>query len=64
MQEDFEVEHSHARVLRQGDGSFILQSEDRATFEVLDAYGGDSQKTGQVRRQVTRFANRLVGLGP
>ena len=48
MQEDFEVEHSHARVLRQGDGSFILQSEDRATFEVLDADGGDSQKTGQV----------------
>ena len=48
MQEDFEVEHSHARVLRQGDGSFILQSDDRATFEVLDADGGDSQKTGQV----------------
>ena len=48
MQEDFEVEHSHARLLRQADGSFILQSEDRATFEVLDADGGDSQKTGQV----------------
>ena len=47
MQEDFEVEHSHARVLRQGDGSFILQSEDRATFEVLDANGGDSQKQGR-----------------
>ena len=46
--EDFEVEHSHAQLLRQGDGSFILQSEDRATFEVLDADGGDSQKTGQV----------------
>ena len=46
--EDLEVEHIHARVLRQGDGSFILQSEDRATFEVLDADGGDSQKTGQV----------------
>ena len=37
MKEDFEVEHSYARVLRQGDGSFILQSEERATFEVLDA---------------------------
>ena len=48
MKEDFEVDHSHARVLRQVDGSFILQSEDRATFEVLDADGGDSQKTGQV----------------
>ena len=48
MQEDFEVAHSHARVLRQEDGSFILQSENRATFEVLDADGGDSQKTGQV----------------
>ena len=64
MQEDFEVEHSHARVLRQGDGSFILQSEDRATFEVLDADGGDSQKTGQVGCQVTRFTNRLGWPGP
>ena len=48
MLEDLEVEHSHAWVLWQGDGSFILQSEDRASFEVLDAYGGDSQKTGLV----------------
>jgi hypothetical protein len=30
--EDSEVEHIHARILRQADGSFILQVEDCATF--------------------------------
>ena len=39
---DSEVEHIHARVLRQADGSFILQAEDRATFQAVSSEDGST----------------------
>ena len=47
--EDSEVEHIHARVLRQADGSFILQAEDHATFQVVPSEDGTVQTTDSTR---------------
>jgi hypothetical protein len=49
--EDPEVEHIHARVLRQTDGSFILQAEDRATFQIVPSEDGSTQTTDKAALQ-------------
>ena len=49
--EDSEVEHIHARVLRQADGSFILQAEDRATFQAVSSEDGSTQTTDKAALQ-------------
>ena len=49
--EDPEVEHIHARVLRQADGSFILQAEDHATFQAVSSEDGSTQTTDKAALQ-------------
>ncbi|SVD91288.1 uncharacterized protein METZ01_LOCUS444142, partial [marine metagenome] len=49
--EDSEVEHIHARVLRQADGSFILQAEDHATFQAVSSEDGSTQTTDKAALQ-------------
>ena len=55
--EDPEVEHIHARVLRQADGSFILQAEDRATFQAVSSEDGTTQTTDKAALQADQKAS-------
>ena len=55
--EDPEVEHIHARVLRQADGSFILQAEDHATFQAVSSEDGSTQTTDKAALQADQKAS-------